>query len=480
MKKILKSSLMVLALATLASCGGANTPKETTFKVEFMDGTNVLETVEVKENEKVENKDIKVEGKTFHGWYATPNFTFEFDFDNPITKDTKIFGNYTSFKADTRSFSIMGSGTSPILKQSNWGATTGIPGSEMVKQDKEGVNEYQITLDLVKGDKFQFGLTDKKFENARGLGYLKDKKDAQGVEHFTGSIGMSGDARRSDIEVVISGNYTITLTTYPDQDVYLTDAPDYVADRHEQFNVNNADTITWVRNGDLEQEVVVDVDFFLKGKNVSNWKNMYNDGNKMTKDGDVYTLTRALEPGDEVMFMSQFTQEGEVSQGNIYLKGGNLDTDENTKAAVKALENGNISPLKKGLYTFTYNAKTEKLSVTVDETKFLEERTYYINGIFTGHDKWGISEEFKLLSTEKNYVYTIKNVGFEVGHEFGIFGVKEGETKKAFYGFQYLFPNKDLAENFVQKGNNLECKVAGNYDVSFNAYSQQIIVELAK
>ena len=115
-------------------------------------------------------------------------------------------------------FAIAGSGTSPVLLESNWGAVIG-DAQTMVKEDVPDANVYTITLDLEAGDEFQFAINSS-WNDQRGCGYLTAfSQDGKDYFQNAGSLGDAG-ARRANIKCLIAGNYTFTLTTYPGEDDY--------------------------------------------------------------------------------------------------------------------------------------------------------------------------------------------------------------------------------------------------------------------
>lgn len=160
MKKIrLLTTLAVIALLVLGAIGlSACNDEAESYTVTYYDGETVLktETVESGKNA-VEWTPVK-DGYQFVDWFATPSFSHVFDFAQPITQNTSVFAQWQSAtqSVDTRSFYIVGSGTSPILSQSNWGAVIG----EDFKMTKAAdSNTYTYTVDLFAGDLFQLPLT---------------------------------------------------------------------------------------------------------------------------------------------------------------------------------------------------------------------------------------------------------------------------------------------------------------------------------
>lgn len=122
------------------------------------DGKTVLETKEVEDGACAEEYVPEKEGYTFAGWFATPQMSHKFDFTTAITADTDIFAGFVSYQEDTRKFAIVGSGTSPVLLESNWGAVIG-DAQTLTKEVDPDANVYTITLDLEAGDEFQFAIT---------------------------------------------------------------------------------------------------------------------------------------------------------------------------------------------------------------------------------------------------------------------------------------------------------------------------------
>lgn len=120
---------------------GKNT--ETTHVVTYYDadGSTVLDTEEVEDGACAKEYTPEKEGYIFAGWFATPQMSHKFDFTTAVTEDTNIFAGFVSYQEDTRSFAIVGSGTSPVLLESNWGAVIG-DAQTMVKEDVPDANVY--------------------------------------------------------------------------------------------------------------------------------------------------------------------------------------------------------------------------------------------------------------------------------------------------------------------------------------------------
>ena len=347
---------------------GATEAESEACKVTFYDsdGKTVLSETEVKNGEQLEEYIPEKDGYTFAGWFATPQMSHRFDFSQEITGDTELFAGFVSYVEDTRSFALLGSGTSPALLESNWGANIGEM-QTMTKEDTEGANIYTITLDLEEGDEFQFAINSS-WNDQRGYGYL-DTIAKDGKEYFKNS-GSLGDAstKRSNIKCAIAGNYTFTLTTYPGEDQYETDNSNYTEENKEAFNINPYDVISWTYNGEATSEAEEkQVDYYIKGAKITDWKDVYSDETKFTEENGIYTLTVTLEEGDEFMFTSLVTVGENESVGNEYIRYTNIAKDDTESLSfVTGTDNANLVAVKTGSYTFTYDPETTVLTVSCE------------------------------------------------------------------------------------------------------------------
>ena len=366
----------MLLAAMLGGCGSEETSDTSvteaqsqvaeSFTVTFYDsdGTTILETKEVEAGGCVEEFEPDKEGYTFVGWYATPQMSHRFDFAAEITADTSVFAGFVSYQEDTRSWAIVGSGSSATLLESNWGKVIG-EAQMMQKEDVEGANVYTITLDLMEGDEFQFAI-DTSWSDQRGFGYL-DSIEKDGVEYFVNS-GSLGDAkvRKANIKVEVPGNYTFTLTTYPAEDYYDTEDAYYTEEGKENFNYSNYDLITWTYNGEAASSgVEYQTDYYIKGAVITGWEDVYTDETKFVEQDGVYTLTIALTEGDEFLFTTLLTNGDNQSVGNEYVRFTNIAADDSESlACVTEGSSANMMAVKDGTYTFTYNPETKALQVS--------------------------------------------------------------------------------------------------------------------
>lgn len=381
-----------LSLFTLAGCGNAESSegadstkveteeavseaeKETTagtesegeaaaFTVTFYDadGTTVLSTEEVKSGELATEYVPEKENQVFMGWFATPSMTHSFDFTQPITADTGIFAGFMENIEDTRTFAIVGSGTSPLLSASSWGKTIN---EEHYMTKSADANVYSITLDLCAGDEFQLAI-DSSWSNQRGGGYMATT-EADGTKYFSVSGGLSDNTKKSNIKCEVSGNYTLTLTTYPGADVYDTESSTYTEETKENYNSNPYDKIEWTYNGDMvAEQAELDITYYIKGAIITGWEDKYDEQYAFTEENGVHTLVIDLEEGDEFLLTTLVTTDGNSSVGNEYVRYTNV-TDETSLTYVDGTASANMVAKQGGTYTFTYNPDTTELVVAFE------------------------------------------------------------------------------------------------------------------
>ena len=486
MKKSLLALLAIGAVATmslgLVACApDEEGPEGNTHTVTFMDGETVLKTEEVEDGATVsEYTPTKDGGYEFVDWFATPSKNHEYDFSTPITEDVTIYAGFTLFKDDTREFYVLGSGTSELLFTSDWGAVI-TDAHKLTKAD--GKNEYSITMDIKEGDQFQFAL-DSEWSNKRGYGYLDTLTLADGTEVFSGEGSVYDDsAKGSNIVCEYSGNYTLTLYTYPNDDYYNTSGTGYTEDRKEIYNIGTYDKITWVRNSDVINDSVTITDFYIKGASITNWADMYNSNTQMVNNGGTYTMSVYLKEGDQFMFTSRITkiEDGETtySTGSEYIKAENLD---DASAAYVGGETGNMTALASGTYTFTYDGET--LSVAFDATAVPAAYDYYIDGTFDGNNYGDFitsPNEFKMTETsEGSGVYAISQVTLTEGAELLIRSYLEGETadwNHTHIDYQYANMAANPAFSAASDtNNNILVLTEGVYDITFDSYSKIITI----
>ena len=481
LKWIVMALVLVLGMAAFAACK-QDEPETPVFTVTYYDGTTVLKTEEVEEGGHATYWEPEAkEGMEFSDWYVDAGLNRVFDFEGEaITADRNLYAGYVAVGTDdTRTWAIVGSGQGDILSSSAWGTViTDVHALEKT----EGENEFTITLDLYEDDQFQFA-TDTSWMNQRGFGYipLADRTmtvDGQAVTPFSGGGGIGETAdKQSNIIVDYPGNYTFTLTTYPDEDYYDDNV------NNGLVSISNFDTITYEYNGPAAELSSTVTEFYIKGQDITQWGDMYNPATQMTRVGSTYTLTVYLKAGDQVMFTSLNVdrETGESTVGTTYINVTNLDEES---ASLFTAAGNNMTVNTSGEYTFTYDADSKTLSAALDEDATLVEADYYLDGSFGGLS-WNQSfydPDYKFAAAG-NDVYTLDGIELAAGDEIVIQSFTQGATeesgeKLAAYNFRYYRGTDGAFEAADADNNNYNIAVvtAGTYNIEFDAYAKIITI----
>ena len=481
LKWIAMALVLVLGMAAFAACK-PDEPETPVFTVTYYDGTTVLKTEEVEEGSHATYWEPEAkEGMEFSDWYVDAGLNRVFDFEGEaITADKSLYAGYVAVGTDdTRTWAIVGSGQGDILSSSAWG--TVITDVHMLEKT-EGENEFTITLDLYEDDQFQFA-TDTSWMNQRGFGYipLADRTmtvDGEEVTPFSGGGGIGETAdKQSNIIVDYPGNYTFTLTTYPDEDYYDDNV------NNGLVSISNFDTITYEYNGPAAELSSTVTEFYIKGQDITQWGDMYNPATQMTRVGSTYTLTVYLKAGDQVMFTSLNVdrETGESTVGTTYINVTNLDEES---ASLFTAAGNNMTVNTSGEYTFTYDADSKTLSAALDEDATLVEADYYLDGSFGGLS-WNQSfydPDYKFAAAG-NDVYTLDGIELAAGDEIVIQSFTQGATeesgeKLAAYNFRYYRGTDGAFEAADSDNNNYNIAVvtAGTYNIEFDAYAKIITI----
>ena len=481
LKWIVMALVLVLGMAAFAACK-PDEPETPVFTVTYYDGTTVLKTEEVEEGGYATDWEPEAkEGMEFSDWYVDAGLNRVFDFEGEaITADKSLYAGYVAVGTDdTRTWAIVGSGQGDILSSSAWGTViTDVHALEKT----EGENEFTITLDLYEDDQFQFA-TDTSWMNQRGFGYipLADRTmtvDGEEVTPFSGGGGIGETAdKQSNIIVEYPGNYTFTLTTYPDEDYYDDNV------NNGLVSISNFDTITYEYNGPAAELSSTVTEFYIKGQDITQWGDMYNPATQMTRVGSTYTLTVYLKAGDQVMFTSLNVdrETGESTVGTTYINVTNLDEES---ASLFTAAGNNMTVNTSGEYTFTYDADSKTLSAALDEDATLVQADYYLDGSFGGLS-WNQSfydPDYKFAAAG-NDVYTLDGIELAAGDEIVIQSFTQGATeesgeKLAAYNFRYYRGTDGAFEAADADNNNYNIAVvtAGTYNIEFDAYAKIITI----
>lgn len=481
LKWIAMALVLVLGMAAFAACK-PDEPETPVFTVTYYDGTTVLKTEEVEEGGYATDWEPEAkEGMEFSDWYVDAGLNRVFDFEGEaITADKSLYAGYVAVGTDdTRTWAIVGSGQGDILSSSAWGTViTDVHALEKT----EGENEFTITLDLYEDDQFQFA-TDTSWMNQRGFGYipLADRTmtvDGEEVTPFSGGGGIGETAdKQSNITVEYPGNYTLTLTTYPDEDYYDDNV------NNGLVSISNFDTITYEYNGPAAELSSTVTEFYIKGQDITQWGDMYNPDTQMTRVGSTYTLTVYLKAGDQVMFTSLNVdrETGESTVGTTYINVTNLDEES---ASLFTAAGNNMTVNTSGEYTFTYDADSKTLSAALDEDATLVEADYYLDGSFGGLS-WNQSfydPDYKFAAAG-NDVYTLDGIELAAGDEIVIQSFTQGATEESgekldAYNFRYYRGTDGAFEAADVDNNNYNIAVvtAGTYNIEFDAYAKIITI----
>ncbi len=427
---------MLLALA-FSAC---KQTKEYTLTLYDNDGTTVLETIKVKEGEKPQKPaDPTKDGYKFKGWFITPTNKTEFKFE-ALTEDTAAYAQWTMDSyADDRDWVLVGT-----MECTGWDAEKAF---HFVKKADSG-NVYEATVDILQDDKFKAtvlkdGILDYNNEGGADIGF------GNLVEPGENFIDGGGLGAVHDITCQVEGNYTLTLTTDP-----------------ENSNV----TIAWKRNGDISVPPVEHViaTYAIKGSKVTGWADKTDEQYIMTKGADgKFTLEIELYANDEVMFVAYEDVDGTLTALTKYIKSDILTADSATQVAAKA--GGNFTTSANGTYTFVFDPAANTVKVTYSEEFSLAPETrpttWYIlgNGNVKGSvlntAAWGLKDEVKQKLADKgDGVYEI-TLDLYVGDMFKICSNASWSNE---HGYACIV---DPAENF-KDSNNVEVLIAGNYTLT--------------
>lgn len=346
MKKLVSLITACVALSALCACGE---PAKQEITVTFMNGEETLGTVTGAAGEVVTGYEAyeAVPDTEFLGWFETPTFleTSKKDLATATFEaDTTLYGSFksTAVAEDTRAWYVVGDGTSEVIKNSAWAGADVDDAAKAACQlmpTGNAVNEFAVTLDLFVGDQFQV-IHDWAWDGQKGFGCFTEIDTTQ----MENGGGLGGSDSTSNINVIMDGNYTITLTTDPDNSLQ--------------------DTLIIVRNGDVASAPVVEEEktyevtdttgIVVKGSWVSDWS----ENKDLTReDGtSLFSITMDLDAGIELYFM-------------VYDDGKDTGLGMNSESVIddasKALleDAYNIKVAEAGTYTFTVDASTMTITV---------------------------------------------------------------------------------------------------------------------
>ena len=229
-KKRIMSKMLVGVLTTLTVIGGltgcgkvkAEEQAKEEITITFMNQDETIGTVKTTAGEVVDKalyeEYEKLSDGEFNGWFETPSFVEASKKDPSVDtfdKDTTLYGDFRSVSVaeDTRHWYIAGTSTKGALNLNNWAANLSDEEKATFELTPTGnnTNEFAITIDLFEGDQFQI-IPDWSWDGQKGYGKFTDIDETQ----MENGGGLSGSDDTSNVQVSVDGNYTITLTTNPD------------------------------------------------------------------------------------------------------------------------------------------------------------------------------------------------------------------------------------------------------------------------
>lgn len=222
----------IMLVAAMVGCGNAKTDSmnETVISSEesmqitvtFMNGEELLGTATAMAGEMLNETEYaayeNIADAEFQGWFETPSF-LEASRKNLVEtvfyEDTTLYGRFkaTEVEADTRAWYLAGTSSQGILQENNWADNSveeSIREKFRLEETGEITNEFEITIDLFAGDQFQI-VHDWAWDGQKGFGCFTTVDTAQ--MESGGGLGASADT--ANVNVLMDGNYTITLTTNP-------------------------------------------------------------------------------------------------------------------------------------------------------------------------------------------------------------------------------------------------------------------------
>ena len=348
MKKLVSLITACVALSALCACGE---PAKQEITVTFMNGEETLGTVTGAAGEVVTGYEAyeAVPDTEFLGWFETPTFleTSKKDLATATFEaDTTLYGSFksTAVAEDTRAWYVVGDGTSEVIKNSAWAGADVDDAAKAACQlmpTGNAVNEFAVTLDLFVGDQFQV-IHDWAWDGQKGFGCFTEIDTTQ----MENGGGLGGSDSTSNINVIMDGNYTITLTTDPDNSLQ--------------------DTLIIVRNGDVASAPVVEEEktyevtdttgIVVKGSWVSDWSE--NKDLERIDGTNRFSITMELAAGTELYFMVY--DNGEDTGLGL---NASAVTDEASKVLME--EAYNVKVAAEGTYTFTVDADT--MTITIEK-----------------------------------------------------------------------------------------------------------------
>lgn len=360
-------ALLLLLTVVMTSVLAIGCSKETKWDVKFYDGDTLITTKSVIDGGTVTRfspADVSYskEGFTFVEWFATADYTHEFDFATKITKATNVYSQWQSSQEDTRQWLIAGaSGVGGPLKDIGWnGGAINEADLTNILTKAANKNEFSITIDLYVGDQFQFCIMD---SSGAWLGNDVTGGGARGGQYLVANdymAGASGGLGDGQVNIVVSvaGNYTLTLTT----DALDQNFGKIIVKRNGDAPVITVDRsgYNWYIYGSSNSEteadsLLADMGWGAGLSSVSKYKLLKTTDNEHDGTG-TWQITAKLDVDDEFMFGYLVPN----SAGTSWVTQGGTEVRFSDISEFNGLENNfegkgmgnNISVKVKGTYTW--------------------------------------------------------------------------------------------------------------------------------
>lgn len=366
--------------------------------------------------------------------------TYSFVYDDNTGKVAVSYSDAfeSGYTAGTEWY-IAGGGITQPLKSSSFGRA--LTDAHKLKATEGKTGEYSITLDLAKGDMFQI---------VASSWYARAHKFDTVVSPESGDT-VYFAKRLDNIEVKESGNYTLTLTC--DQDSPL------------------GDKITWVRNGDVVQELPIVYDVFMKC-DADGWK----PSMRYTAVDGLVKLSAHFEKDDQFCFIyyDPGVDESEVGSfdnpGSLItnaMKGENQSTNFNS--IVGEFEN-NFVCTAAGYYSITIDFNSGVPVVNfVGYSETIAEYELIIKGpAYNGDTSWSASERYPSTDGKVELTLTLTcTAGKPSKNEFGFtWWGEDSDEYGEWVGSNCIGIAGDGNDFMVVDGkNNFECKRTGKYRI---------------
>lgn len=474
--KVLTAFLCAALGATaLAACGGggnSDAVPDGMVRVTFQDGNTELSHSDIDKGSKVTKPetDPTKAGYEFVRWYATPSFNIAFDFDEEIEENTSVFAGFRSTAADTHTWYLAGTSKSGIFKNTgDWkdGPDTNtkftpetLPAEVKMEKSADKGNVYTFTSDLFKGDQFQILNTDEGWAGQIGYGYMNvDQYSTDETAAFFGkSSPYADDAKKSNITVGVSGNYTITLTVDTDG--------------------HKLTEISYVRNGDVDDSAVT-YEYYILGEKLNEWNTAnYEFTHFETEDHINYELTIGMHEGDMFQFNSYDSNESQLRWNPENCK---LADDADTKAAISNIADKNFG-VAGGTGTYKYTLKLGKDTNNEDVLEVsakkiadtLPEYKFYVKGSIGGDSTWANKHEMT-KGEDGKYAVTLD---IAAGEEFMLIAAEKDDITKSVFDITTAYAYKRLVSKSIEiNGNNFKAKTADKFTIKIDPASMYVTVD---